>query len=74
MAPAASGKKVKKAIEGINSRLQLVMKSGKAALGYKTSIKAIRAGKSKVIKPFTLFYATYILISYIFNFKIFRWL
>ena len=74
MAPAASGKKVKKAIEGINSRLQLVMKSGKAALGYKTSIKAIRAGKSKVIKKFALVNKAYNLITYIFHYEILRWL
>lgn len=49
MAPAATKvKKGAKAIESINSRLQLVMKSGKAALGYKTTIKALRSGKSKV--------------------------
>ena len=53
MAPAAAAsaakpKKGAKAIESINSRLQLVMKSGKAALGYKTTVKALRSGKSKV--------------------------
>lgn len=47
MAPAPK-KKGAKAIESMNSRLQLVMKSGKAALGYKTTIKALRSGKSKV--------------------------
>ncbi len=50
MAPApAAGKKTKKAVESINSRLQLVMKSGKAALGYKTTIKSLRANKAKMV-------------------------
>ena len=43
------GKKSKKTVESINSRLQLVMKSGKAALGYKTTIKALRANKAKMV-------------------------
>ncbi len=47
MAPAQ--KKSKKAIESINSRLQLVMKSGKVALGYKTTLKTLRAGKAKMV-------------------------
>merc|ERR1711865_259227 len=34
---------------GINSRLQLVMKSGKATLGYKSTLKTLRNGKSKLI-------------------------
>lgn len=33
----------------MNSRLKLVMKSGKAILGYKASIKALRRGKAKMI-------------------------
>jgi large subunit ribosomal protein L30e len=37
----------KKAIESINSRLQLVMKSGKAALGYKQTIKTLRGNKGE---------------------------
>lgn len=49
MAPAPTGKKSKKVVESINSKLQLVMKSGKTALGYKTSIKALRAGKAKMV-------------------------
>ena len=48
MAPA-TGKKTKKAVESINSRIQLVMKSGKAVLGYKTSIKALRSTKAKMV-------------------------
>jgi hypothetical protein len=34
-----------KAGEGINARLQLVMKSGKYTLGYKTVLKCLRSGK-----------------------------
>ena len=59
MAPGK--KKGAKAIESVNSKLQLVMKSGKASLGYKTTIKALRGGKAKVI--FALISA---LIMYIF--------
>ena len=47
MAPV--GKKTKKAVEGVNSRIQLVMKSGKASLGYKTTLKALRLNKAKMI-------------------------
>merc|ERR1712195_412000 len=39
----------KKTMESINSRLQLVMKSGKATLGYKSTLKTLRNGKSKLI-------------------------
>ena len=46
MAPA---KKSKKSVENLNSRLQLVMKSGKVALGYKTSLKTLRSNKSKLV-------------------------
>ncbi len=50
MAPAPSAKKnTKKAVESINGKIQLVMKSGKTALGYKTTIKALRSGKAKMI-------------------------
>lgn len=38
-------KKVKKSQENINSRLALVMKSGKYTLGYKTTLKTLRSGK-----------------------------
>lgn len=37
----------KKAIESINSRLQLVMKSGKASLGYKETLKTLRGNKGE---------------------------
>lgn len=46
---APGGKKTKKAVEGINSKLQLVMKSGKASLGYRTTIKALRLNKTKMV-------------------------
>jgi len=42
-------KKQKTAQEGINSRLSLVMKSGKYNLGYKSGLKTLRNGKSKLI-------------------------
>ncbi|GAB1603122.1 60S ribosomal protein L30-like [Argonauta hians] len=42
-------KKSKKAIENINSRLALVMKSGKYVLGYKEALKTIRHGKAKLV-------------------------
>ncbi|XP_019880572.1 60S ribosomal protein L30 [Aethina tumida] len=42
-------KKQKKAIESINSRLALVMKSGKYCLGYKQTLKTVRQGKAKLI-------------------------
>ncbi|XP_071541972.1 large ribosomal subunit protein eL30 isoform X2 [Panulirus ornatus] len=38
-------KKSKKAIESINSWLALVMKSGKYMLGYRQTLKCLRAGK-----------------------------
>jgi hypothetical protein len=38
-------KKSKKSQESINSRLALVMKSGKFTLGYKTTLKTLRNGK-----------------------------
>lgn len=42
--PPSQAKKTK-AGEGINARLQLVMKSGKYTLGYKTVLKCLRSGK-----------------------------
>eukprot|EP00118_Oscarella_pearsei_P028954 m.3346 g.3346 ORF g.3346 m.3346 type:complete len:116 (+) comp9287_c0_seq1:121-468(+) len=44
-----ASKKQKKAMESINSRLALVMKSGKFKLGYKESVKTLRQGKAKLI-------------------------
>ena len=40
-----TAKKSKKNQENINSRLALVMKSGKYTLGYKTTLKTLRSGK-----------------------------
>jgi large subunit ribosomal protein L30e len=45
MAPI--NKKKVKAGEGINSRLALVMKSGKYQLGYKSTLKTLRQGRCK---------------------------
>jgi large subunit ribosomal protein L30e len=42
-------KKQKKAQESINARLQLVVKSGKYTLGYKSSLKTLRSGKAKLV-------------------------
>eukprot|EP00892_Ulva_mutabilis_P009643 jgi/Ulvmu1/7050/UM033_0110.1 len=44
-----AAKKTKRAQEGINSRLALVMKSGKYTLGYKTALKTLRLGKAKLV-------------------------
>ena len=50
MVAAAQDKKVKKQnTEGINTRLSLVMKSGKTSLGFKTTLKTLRTGKSKLV-------------------------
>merc|ERR1712240_944794 len=42
-------KKQKKSADNINSRLRLVMKSGKYHLGYRQTIKDLRNGKAKLI-------------------------
>eukprot|EP01126_Amoeba_proteus_P039829 TRINITY_DN421_c0_g1_i1.p1 TRINITY_DN421_c0_g1~~TRINITY_DN421_c0_g1_i1.p1 ORF type:complete len:112 (+),score=16.75 TRINITY_DN421_c0_g1_i1:145-480(+) len=42
-------KKQKKTQESINSRLALVLKSGKVHLGYKQTLKSIRNGKAKMV-------------------------
>lgn len=44
-----AAKKTEKSLESINSRLQLVMKSGKYVLGYKQTLKMIRQGKVKLV-------------------------
>lgn len=41
--------KSKKDQENINSRLALVIKSGKYTLGYKSTLKALRQGKAKLV-------------------------
>nr|XP_014722560.1 60S ribosomal protein L30-like [Equus asinus] len=45
----AATKKMKKLLESVNSRLQLIMKSGKYVLGYKQTLKMIRQGKVKLV-------------------------
>lgn len=35
--------------ENVNAKLGLVMKSGKYSLGYKSTVKALRAGKAKLV-------------------------
>ena len=48
--PVSSQQKSNKnAKEGINNRLQIVMRSGKYSLGYKTTLKSLRSGKSKLV-------------------------
>ncbi|KYR02531.1 S60 ribosomal protein L30 [Tieghemostelium lacteum] len=42
-------KKIKKTTENLGQKLALVMKSGKSQLGYKSTIKTLRSGKSKLI-------------------------
>ncbi|ORY69158.1 putative RPL30-60S large subunit ribosomal protein L30.e [Leucosporidium creatinivorum] len=49
MAPAVSKKAKKNASESINSRLALVIKSGKYSLGLKSTLKAMRSGRSKLV-------------------------
>eukprot|EP00210_Caulerpa_lentillifera_P004385 g4183.t1 len=44
-----SSKRNKKAQEGINSRLALVMKSGRCTLGYTCTRKCIRSGNAKLV-------------------------
>merc|ERR1712179_271116 len=45
----APQKKVKKSNESINSRLALVMKSGKCLLGYKQTLDSLRLGKAMLV-------------------------
>lgn len=42
-------KKSKKDANSINSKLALVMKSGKVQLGYKQTLKSLRSGKAKLV-------------------------
>ena len=42
-------KKTKRSADSINSRLALVMKSGKVTLGYKSVLKTLRSGKAKLV-------------------------
>lgn len=45
----APPKKSKKAVESVNSKLHMVMKSGKASLGYNSTIKTLRHNKAKLV-------------------------
>merc|ERR1712184_49245 len=49
IAEMVAQKKTKKAVESINSRLALVMKSGKYVLGYKQTLKSLRQGKAELV-------------------------
>merc|ERR1711884_394982 len=49
VAEMVAQKKTKKTVESINSRLALVMKSGKYVLGYKQTLKSLRQGKAKLV-------------------------
>eukprot|EP00408_Alexandrium_pacificum_P025153 CAMPEP_0171205388 /NCGR_PEP_ID=MMETSP0790-20130122/26523_1 /TAXON_ID=2925 /ORGANISM="Alexandrium catenella, Strain OF101" /LENGTH=115 /DNA_ID=CAMNT_0011670903 /DNA_START=69 /DNA_END=416 /DNA_ORIENTATION=- len=49
MAATKKASKASKSADSINARLQLVMKSGKYSLGYKTTLKTLRQGKAKLI-------------------------
>ncbi len=40
-----AGKKKKGGVDSINGKIALVMKSGKALLGYKSTLKSLRQGK-----------------------------
>nr|XP_042128594.1 60S ribosomal protein L30-like [Peromyscus maniculatus bairdii] len=44
-----ASKRDKRSLESINSRLLLVMKSGKYVLGYKQTLKMIRQSKAKLV-------------------------
>merc|ERR1711879_417437 len=49
MASTKKQSKASKHADSINTRLALVMKSGKYNLGYKTTLKTLRQGKSKLV-------------------------
>eukprot|EP01060_Flectonema_neradi_P010174 TRINITY_DN172_c1_g1_i1.p1 TRINITY_DN172_c1_g1~~TRINITY_DN172_c1_g1_i1.p1 ORF type:complete len:108 (+),score=24.96 TRINITY_DN172_c1_g1_i1:63-386(+) len=42
-------KKAKRSMENINSRLQLVIKSGKYSLGQKSALNSLRMNKAKLV-------------------------
>uniref|UniRef100_A0A0D3EMB6 Ribosomal protein eL8/eL30/eS12/Gadd45 domain-containing protein n=4 Tax=Oryza TaxID=4527 RepID=A0A0D3EMB6_9ORYZ len=44
-----AAKKTKKSTDNINNKLQLVMKSGKYTLGYKTVLRTLRNSKAKLV-------------------------
>nr|XP_039323789.1 60S ribosomal protein L30-like [Saimiri boliviensis boliviensis] len=45
----SQSKEMKKSLESIDSRLQLIMKGGTYVLGYKQILKMIRQGKAKLV-------------------------
>merc|ERR1712129_592034 len=49
MSTTKKASKASKALDSINARLALVMKSGKYSLGTKTTMKTLRQGKAKLI-------------------------
>ena len=46
---SATARSNKKNADSINSKLQLVVRSGKLQLGYKSVLKCLRSGKAKLI-------------------------
>lgn len=62
--PQSSPFHQKKQQEGINSRLALVLKSGKVSLGYKQTLKSVRDGKGNLFfASISLFLAKMILLA-----------
>jgi large subunit ribosomal protein L30e len=51
MAPSTQTKKAKKGGENISAKLALTIKSGKYSLGYKSTLKQMRAGKGQCPIP-----------------------
>ncbi|CUM45846.1 unnamed protein product [Debaryomyces fabryi] len=49
MLDSSSWKSEAEAADNINSKLGLVIKSGKYTLGYKSAVKSLRTGKAKLI-------------------------
>jgi ribosomal protein L30E len=47
--PVSPGHADRSKADNINSRLALVMKSGKVTLGYKSTLKTLRSGKAKLV-------------------------
>ena len=48
-APVVAKKAKKSSSDNLNSKLALVIKSGKYTLGYKSTLKQMRSGKSKLV-------------------------
>merc|ERR1739845_246421 len=49
MAAQKKASKASKSADSINTRLQLVIRSGKYSLGHKTTLKTLRQGKAKLV-------------------------